>query len=99
MRSRLVSAKSRSNARRLTRGGMAVSWWTTTSGPACRTAANTASSSSASATTGSAPPARMVSALLGERVIPTTTWPARTIIGTSRRPIVPLAPATKTFIT
>src|SRR5262249_46944402 len=57
-----------------------------------------ASPSNASQTTGSAPNSRSRSSFPGERVIPATSCPAATSSGTSRTPITPLAPATKTRI-
>ena len=98
MRSRLVSAKSRSTRRALSRAGIAVSSWTTTSGSARATASATAAALSASATTGSAPAARRAASLPGVRVIAVTEWPASTSPATSGRPIAPLAPATKTLM-
>src|SRR5581483_3673776 len=45
--------------------------------------------------TGSAPSSRTRSALLSERVMPATSWPAWRSRGTSCTPITPLAPARK----
>src|SRR5205823_6069997 len=60
------------------------------------TAARTAAGSSRSSTTGSAPSARSCWALPGVWTVPVTSWPWATRWGTSRAPIAPLAPATKT---
>jgi hypothetical protein len=76
----------------------AVIWWMTTSGSARMTACITAPRSRPSATAGSAPIARSESALCGERVIATTSWPPSISAGTRRAPTAPLAPATKTFM-
>src|ERR671914_1683619 len=68
------------------------------SGSASRTALRTAPGSSRSSTTGSAPSARTRSPCPGDRNVPSTSWPRSISRGTSRLPIAPLAPATKTRI-
>src|SRR5262249_7277434 len=99
VRSRLVSADSRSNRLGLRMQLSAVTWGITASGPAPATAARTAARSRASAVTGCAPTALSHDALPASRVIAATSYPPATSRGTSRRPIAPLPPATNTFIT
>src|SRR6266540_860037 len=77
----------------------AVSSCTITSGSADATARATASGSRASATTGRAPTLRSRSCFAALLVIPTTSWPSATSMGTSCLPRAPVAPATKTFMT
>ncbi len=50
----------------------------TTCGAAACTARSSAAASNTSTTTGSAPSARSAAAFAGERVVPTTSWPAAT---------------------
>src|SRR5918999_6237647 len=68
------------------------------SGSASRTALRTAPGSSRSSTTGTAPSARTRSPCPGDRNVPSTSGPRSLNWGTSRLPIAPLAPATKTRI-
>src|SRR5436190_6926739 len=70
----------------------------TASGPNARTASVSASASKTLQTTGSAPSAASWPILSRDRVMPATTWPARTRSGTRRTPMTPLAPARKTRI-
>src|ERR1700737_3970242 len=97
-RSRLVLASCCSYLRGSIPGGMSVNSWITASGLAAITAARSESASSASQSTASAPCARRRSARSAERVMPVGSWPASTSLGTSARPITPVAPATKTLI-
>src|SRR5919202_3159764 len=69
------------------------------SGRAATTAARVALASSASSTIGSAPSARRCSALPAERELPITSCPRSRSWGTSRVPIAPLAPTTRTRMT
>src|SRR6266511_3522309 len=68
------------------------------SGRAAATASRTACGSRTSSTIGSAPSRRSRSAFSAEREVPTTSCPRSTSCGTSRVPIAPVAPATKTLI-
>src|ERR1700730_3926076 len=74
----------------------AVIWCTITSGCASLTASSTARRSRPSTMTGVAPAACNAAALAVERVVPVTSWPAATRLGTRYWPIAPVAPATKT---
>src|SRR6516162_1552122 len=74
----------------------AVIWCTMTSGCAAVTASSTARRSRPSTMTGVAPAACSAAALAVERVVPVTSWPAATRLGTRYWPITPVAPATKT---
>src|SRR6266568_9437660 len=74
----------------------AVIWCTITSGCAALTASSTARRSRPSTMTGVAPAACSPAALAVERVVPVTSWPAATRLGTRYWPTTPVAPATKT---
>jgi hypothetical protein len=76
----------------------AVAWCTIASGSCASTAARTARASRRSSLTGAAPSVRSASALDGVLWVPITSWPASISCGTRRRPMAPLAPATKTRI-
>src|SRR3954454_11683565 len=69
-----------------------------TPGSARATAAITASRSRASRTTGSAPRERSSAPFASERVVPSTSWPWATSLGTRWRPRAPVAPTRKTFM-
>src|SRR5262245_20192621 len=97
MRSRLVRAKDSSNFFTLVGALSALSSCTTTSGTDLVTAFQTDSGSRPSMTTGSAPIARSASSLSADWVLPVTSCPAPTSLGTRHRPTAPLAPATKTI--
>jgi hypothetical protein len=96
-RIRLFAAPKASSC--LRSSGRSVSSLTKASGANSTTASHSADRSKTSQTIGSAPSWRNGSPFSGERVIPATSWPAQTSSGTSRTPITPLAPATKTRIT
>src|SRR5918992_587527 len=68
------------------------------SGSASSTALRTAPGSSRSRVIASAPSERTRSALSRDVEVPITSWPRSANLGTSRVPIAPLAPATKTRI-
>src|SRR3954453_2521467 len=76
----------------------AVAWWTIASGAAPRTDFRTAWGSSRSSLTGFAATRRPRSALCGDVEVPITSWPRSISWVTSRVPMAPLAPATKTRI-
>ena len=98
VRSRLVCTKELSRFFENCTSARAVASWTIASGSASRTALRTAPPSSRSSTIGSAPSARMRSDFSGEVEVPITSCPRSINWGTSRVPIAPLAPTTKTLI-
>ena len=67
----------------------------TTSGVTCALTENTASRSSASQTRPDPPAAAMARVLSGVRVVPVTSCPAASSIGSSDRPMTPVAPASR----
>ena len=96
VRSRLVTAKYRSNLRMLAPiVDSAVAWYTTTSGRAAMSADSVAAASRTSMTSGSAPAAVSPPAFETVVVVAVTSWPAPTSIGSSCRPTTPVAPMTK----
>src|SRR5918995_533885 len=86
----------RSNRRRSGVPERAVAWCTITSGCTRATASPTAVPSRPSSTSGVAPIASTSPALLGDRVVATTSWPRSTNLGTSALPTAPVAPLTST---
>ena len=96
VRSRLVTAKYRSNLRMSAPiVDSAVAWYTTTSGRAAIIADSVATASRTSMTSGSAPAAASPPAFEAVVVVAVTSWPAPTSIGSSCRPTTPVAPMTK----
>ena len=98
VRRRLVWAKVLSSFLEKPPSASAVASWTSASGFEATTALITASRSSRSSATGSAPSAFRRAAFSGDRAVPITSCRAWISWGTSRVPMAPLAPATKTRI-
>jgi hypothetical protein len=99
VRSRFVTAKSRSNFFGLpVIAPSAVSWWTTTSGFASATAVRTLSASSPSMTTPVTPCVPRRASPASFRLVPNTSCPAVTSSGPRRLPSAPVAPAMKIFM-
>src|SRR5215213_1238771 len=98
VRSSLVLASVLSRLRLNFTFASAVAWCMIAPGWFSSTAVRTARGSSRSSISGFAPSVRSRSALAGELWVPITSWPASINWGTSRLPIAPLPPVTKTRI-